>query len=53
MQGGERPELLGDHQRRVVRATSTPPAPSLIVSVCAATWAMRTLVADEAMLAML
>jgi hypothetical protein len=31
----------------------TPPAPSRIVRVCAPMWAIRTLVADEAMLAML
>ena len=31
----------------------TPPAPSRIVCVCAPTWAISTLVADEAMLAML
>ena len=31
----------------------TPPAPRRIVAVCAATWAMSTAVADEAMAAML
>ena len=30
-----------------------PPAPSRIVEVCAATWAMSTLVADDAIAAML
>ncbi|BAS11453.1 hypothetical protein AHiyo4_48750 [Arthrobacter sp. Hiyo4] len=31
----------------------TPPAPSLMVLVCAATWAISTLVAEEAMADML
>ena len=52
MHGLERAELLGDHERRVVREHD-PAGPEADVAVCAATWAMSTLVAEDAIVAML
>ena len=51
--GLESPELLGDHERRVVREHDPARPEADLVRVCAATWAISTLVADEAIVAML
>jgi hypothetical protein len=52
MQLGERPELLGNSQGEWF-GNIIPPAPSRIRSVWASIWAVRTLVADDAIDAIL